>query len=236
MKTKLAKALIALLVVVAIICGIKIYVVIKENRDNENEFCQISELVEDEKENPYEELPEQNPDFVGWIKIDGTRIDYPVMQSEDDPNYYLHHSFEKEYSRFGVPYVDANCVLGESNNLIIYGHHMNDGSMFASLLKYEDAEFRLEHQAIEFDTVSERGKYIVLAAFDYDTNNEEFNYTHYSNMNEAEFEEYMREVKNRSIYDTSVTAEYGDELLTLSTCEYSHKNGRFVLVAKKVAS
>lgn len=234
MKAKILKVLIAVFTIAAIVCGSKIYSVIKEARDSRADFNNIAELVETEKTNPYEKLQEKNADFVGWIKIDGTEIDYPVMQSKYEPDYYLRHSFEKEYSRHGVPYLDSECDIEKSNNLIIYGHHMKDGSMFATLVKYENAGFREAHQIIEFNTVKERSRYLVLAAFTYNADSEEFNYTHYTNMNEHEFEEFIREVKLMSIYDTGVNAQYGDKLLTLSTCEYSHANGRFVLVAKKV--
>lgn len=231
---KLGTVLIAVLFVVAVICAFKIYVITRENRDNETAFSAIEQKI-CEDSNPYKELIESNSDFVGWISIDGTQINYPVMQSRDKPDYYLNHSFEKESSRFGVPYLDSACAIDRSNNLIVYGHHMNNGSMFADLVKYKEPEFWLEHQFLEFNTVDAKGKYVVISAFAFDTNNEEFNYTHCTDMNEDGFAEYIREVKSRSIYDTAVSAEYGDELLTLSTCEYSHVNGRFVVVAKKVA-
>lgn len=234
MKTKIFKVLIAVFTIAAIACGIKIYSFIKEAGDSKEDFNNIAELVETEKANPYEKLQKKNSDFVGWIKIDGTGIDYPVMQSKYDPDYYLHHSFEKEYSRHGVPYLDSECDIENSNNLIIYGHHMKDGSMFAPLVKYENEGFRETHQIIEFNTVEERSRYLVLAAFTYNADSQEFNYTHYTDMNEREFEDFIKEVKHRSIYDTGVNAQYGDMLLTLSTCEYSYANGRFVLVAKRV--
>ena len=229
---KLGYALIAILLTASVICAFKLCVIAKENRDNEAAFSEIEQRIRDD-ENPYRELIAGNSDFIGWISISGTQINYPIMQSRDNPDYYLKHSFEKEYSRFGVPYLDSDCVIGQSNNLIVYGHHMKDGSMFADLVKYEESEFWLEHQFVEFNTVDAKEEYVVISAFAYDTNNEEFNYTHFTDMDEDEFAEYIREVKSRSIYDSAVTAEYGDELLTLSTCEYSHDNGRFVVVAKR---
>lgn len=230
---KLGYALIAILLTASVICAFKICVIAKENRDNEAAFSEIEQRIRD-NENPYKELIAGNSDFIGWISISGTQINYPVMQSKDNTDYYLNHSFEKEYSRFGVPYLDSDCIIGQSNNLIVYGHHMKDGSMFADLVKYGESEFWLEHQFVEFNTVDAKGEYVVISAFAYDTNNEEFNYTHFADMDEDEFAEYIREVKSRSIYDSAVSAEFGDELLTLSTCEYSHDNGRFVVVAKRV--
>ena len=227
--------LMIILILITLFCGIRFFGIKKDREENQEAFAHLSELIDSKSENPYAELAAKNSDFIGWISIDGTNVNYPVMQTRDNPDYYLKHNFEKEYSDFGVPYLDASCVVEQSNNLIIYGHHMNDGSMFADMEKYKDSSFWLEHQTIDFSTMESNGKYTVIAAFAFDTNNEEFNYTHYANMSESEFNEYLREISKRSIYKTSAKAEYGDELITLSTCEYTHSNGRFVVVAKKVA-
>ena len=182
----------------------------------------------------YETLFAQNNDFIGWIRIDGTNVNYPVMQTPNKPDFYLKHSFDKSYSDYGVPYIDEACMTGISNNLVIYGHHMNDGSMFADLCKYADADFCKEHPTITFDTLSGLGNYEVVAAFKFNTNRETFKYNEYTLMDEDQFAEFMENVHARQRYDTGVTAEYGDQLLTLSTCEYTYANGRFVVVAKKV--
>ena len=160
----------------------------------------------------YAVVYEQNSDFVGWISIERTNIDYPVMQTIDNPNYYLKHSFEKQYSDYGVPYVQENCDLGLSDNCVIYGHHMNNGSMFADLCKYTDEDFYREHKTIRFDTLSGFGEYEIMAVF----------------------KTYIAKCKELALYDTGVSAEYGDKLITLSTCEYSCQNGRMVVVAKQV--
>ena len=201
-----------------------------------SETISEEELAEREAElamEKYRALFDQNSDFVGWISIDDTNINYPVMWTPNNPNYYLKHSFEKEYSDYGVPYIDEDCVMGESNNYVIYGHHMNDGSMFADLCKYTDADFCKEHPTIAFGTLSSFGKYEVVAAFKFNTNRETFKYNEYTLMDEVQFAEFMENVRARQLYDTGVTAEYGDQLLTLSTCEYTYPNGRFVVVAKK---
>ena len=183
----------------------------------------------------YGALFEQNQDFIGWISIDGTNVNYPVMQTPSNPDYYLKHSFEKSYSDYGVPYIDEACALGISNNIVVYGHHMRNGSMFADICKYTDKSFYKEHNTIKFDTLSSLGEYEVIAVFKFDTNNETFKFNEYTTMDEAQFKEFMENVHSRQLYDTGVDAEYGDELLTLSTCEYTYKNGRFVVVAKKVS-
>ena len=181
----------------------------------------------------YNALYEQNEDFVGWIKIENTLISYPVMQSVDNPDYYLKHAFDKSYSNYGVPYIDEACATGLSNNIVIYGHNMSNGSMFADLLKYASKDYYEAHPVISFDTLSQLNEYQIVAVFRFDTNNETFHYNEFINMNEAEFAEFMSECHERQLYDTGYTAAYGDELITLSTCEYTYENGRFVVVAKK---
>lgn len=128
----------------------------------------------------YAALFAQNNDFIGWIRIDGTNVNYPVMQTPNKPDFYLKRSFDKSYSDYGVPYIDEACMTGISNNLVIYGHHMNDGSMFADLCKYTDADFCKEHPTIAFDTLSNLGKYEVVAAFKFNTNRETFKYNEYT--------------------------------------------------------
>lgn len=210
--------------------------------DEDSGTDELAELTEEEilaqqtklAHEKYGALFEQNQDFIGWISIDGTNINYPVMQTPDNPDYYLKHSFEKTWSDYGVPYIDEACIMGISNNVVIYGHHMNDGSMFAELCNYTDEDFWREHPTIHFDTLSSFGEYEIVAVFKFNTNKETFKYNEWATMNEAEFSEYMEEVHARQLYDTGIDVEYGDQLLTLSTCEYTYKNGRFVVVAKKV--
>lgn len=181
-------------------------------------------------------LHEENPDCIGWITIEGTRIDYPVMYRPGDKNYYLHRDFNGEYSANGCLYLAEECVPGDSDNLIIYGHHMNSGKMFADLEKYKDEEFYKEHQVIQFRTIWGNEEYEVLAAFTtpvYTGN--DFNYYNFIKAQKGEdYEYFIREIKRKGIYETQITACYGEKLLTLSTCEYSQKNGRMVVVAKKV--
>lgn len=250
-------ALISVFAVCAIFTGMMAYWQWDDQQQSKNDFNALAELIveetpvpeqtpapeeepeaePDERELAYEKykaLYEQNDDFVGWISIDGTAINYPVMQSIDSPDYYLKHSFEKTYSDYGVPYVDEACAVGLSANTVIYGHHMKNGTMFSSLVNYADKTYFEEHPIIRFDTIYGFGEYQVIAAFSFDTNNEEFRYNEYTDMTEVEFTEFMENCMARRAYDTGYTAEYEDTLITLSTCEYTHTNGRFVVVAKLI--
>lgn len=184
----------------------------------------------------YGEVFAQNHDFVGWVSIDGTNINYPVMQTIDNPNYYLKHGFEKQYSNYGVPYIQENCVLGISDNIVVYGHHMKNNSMFADLCKYESEDFYREHTTVHFDTLSSLNDYEIVAVFKtvaYSENG--FKFYHFVDAeNEDDFNAFVSRCKELALYDTGVDAEYGDKLLTLSTCEYSRNNGRMVVVAKLI--
>ena len=184
----------------------------------------------------YADIYEQNNDFVGWLRIDGTNINYPVMQSPDNPNFYLKHSFDKEYSNYGVPYVQENCELGVADNTIIYGHHMNDGSMFADLCKYESEDFYREHNTIHFDTMDGFEEYEIVSVFKTVAySNSGFPYHLFVKAEtQGNFDEFIVGCNELNLYDTGVAAKYGDKLITLSTCEYSRNNGRMVVVAKKV--
>lgn len=184
----------------------------------------------------YKAVQEQNNDFVGWITIDGTNINYPVMQTVDNPNYYLKRGFEKQHSNYGIPYVQENCALGISDNIVVYGHNMNNGSMFADLCKYEREDFYREHPTIRFDTLSSLGEYEIVAAFKTVAYSEKgFKYYHFVDAaGEDDFNSFVSRCKSLALYDTGVSAEYGDKLLTLSTCEYSRANGRMVVVAKLI--
>ena len=184
----------------------------------------------------YQELYLQNEDMVGWISIDGTTINYPVMQTKNNPNYYLKHNFEKEYSDLGVPYIQENCDILTSDNLIIYGHHITGQRMFGALENYKDKDFYEEHKTIQFDTLTEQAEYEIIAVFKTVAYSAEgYRYYDFADAeNEEEFDAYIGKCKELVLYDTGVTAEYGDKLITLSTCEYSAPNGRLVVVAKKV--
>lgn len=186
----------------------------------------------------YQTLYNSNKRLIGWLKIDDTNIDYPVMQC-DDNEFYLSHNFDSEEDKAGAIFLDCNCdVLKKNDNMIIYGHHLTSGRMFSQLGDYEKQSFFEKHQYIQFDTIYEQRLYQVMFAFRSKVYNEDdvvFKYYQFINANsEEEFNSYMLEMNDKSFYETGVWAFYGDELLTLSTCDYHEDNGRFVVVAKRV--
>ena len=186
----------------------------------------------------YKTLHNKNQKLIGWIKIDDTIIDYPVMQTVNN-EYYLNHNFNQEEDRNGCIFMDYQCdVVKGCDNMILYGHHMQSGKMFGSLNKYSSESYYKEHPKIQFDTIYEKGQYEIMYVFRSKVYSEEevtFKYYQFINAgSEQEFNSYMNEMAALSIYDTGVTATYGDKLLTLSTCDYQENDGRFVVVAKRV--
>lgn len=189
----------------------------------------------------FEKLYQANHDFAGWITIEDTNIDYPVMYTPDDSEqgeYYIHRNFEGDYSAAGLPFIDAHCRIDSpTDNLIVYGHNMNSGKMFHDILKYEDKDFYESHKRFSFDTIYEDGTYEVVAMFYgqiLEESLEAFKYYEFVNAgSEEEFMDFVEHIKEMSITDTGVDVEYGDQLITLSTCAYHVKDGRFAVIAKK---
>ena len=186
----------------------------------------------------YKTLYSKNKRLIGWLKIDDTNIDYPVMQTENN-EYYLDHNFNQEYDKNGSLFLDCDCnVYPRSTNMIIYGHHMKSGSMFGKLQQYAKESYGKKHSVIEFDTIYEKATYQVMYVFRSQVYNEDdvvFKYYQFIEANsEEEFNFYMKEMASMSLYDTGVTANFGDSLLTLSTCDSSQTDGRFVVVAKRI--
>ena len=204
---------------------------------SENAAVQTEQSAEEKAAREYNALKEKNPDFWGWIKIDGTALSYPVMHTPENPEYYLRRDFEGAYSLRGVPFLDGRCYDG-CGNYIVYGHYMKDGTMFGSLQAYAKPAYCEERPTITLNTANGCEAYTVMAAFYSQVYKQEdtgvFRYYQYADLsNEADFAAYVEQVKKAALYDTGVNAQYGEQLLTLSTCSYHTDDGRFVVVAKK---
>ena len=199
-------------------------------------------LAEDEEApeilDEYKNVYIKNKSVIGWITIDGTNIDYPVMQTVNN-EYYLNHNFEGKEDNNGSIFMDCNCdAVFRTTNLIVYGHHMKSGKMFGNLKKYESEDYCKEHNLIKFDTIYEKGLYEVMYVFRdtiKDAGNVGFKYYQFLDAaSEEEYDSNMKAMAEMSLYDTGVTAAYGDELLILSTCNGSTSTARFVVVARRV--
>ena len=185
------------------------------------------------------ELYEENPDTVGWIEIAGTKLDYPVMFTPEDEEKYIRKSFEGHFSIAGVPFIDKDCSLDpRSDNIIIYGHNMYDGTAFHTMLKYDQKNYWEKHPTFTFSTLYEEKTYEIISCF-YDrvylrTENVFKFYNFVDAEDEADFDNAIQQFKKKSLYDTGATAEYGDKLITLVTCAYHVDNGRFVIVGREM--
>ena len=212
-----------------------------QTSETKEEKTQTLETKEEEPEilPEYVDLYEKNSHMVGWIRIPDTEIDYPVMQSPNSNEYYLRRNFEKKDDINGCIFMDMrNNYIDRDDNLIIYGHNMNDGQMFGSLEKYLETDYLKSHETIEFDTLYEREKYVIiavcLAKVEY-RGNDAFRYYNFFNAeDEAAFEEYRKNIEKLNVSEGEVDLQYGDKLITLSTCNNYIEDGRLFLVAKKI--
>ena len=191
-------------------------------------------------ENPYKEYFLKNSDMIAWIQIPGTKVDFPVMWTPEDETYYLYKDFDGNYDKHGTPLMDTDSSMyPNSTNLIIHGHNFkNDGFYF--LYDYADEDFCKEHSVIYLYGKDRQYIYEVMAVFRskvYYTTDTCFKYYKFFNAaSEEEFNDFYDNVKALSLYDTGVTAEYGDKFITLSTCSSHTENGRFVVVGKEIES
>ncbi len=174
------------------------------------------------------ELISMNPDCFGWISIAGTNINYPVMHTPNNPQKYLNRNFYGEYSFSGTPFIDARCS-SDSTNLIIYGHHMNNGTMFADLCNYTDYSYFADHPTVVLETQEGALSYTVFAVMKVKSDDDWYRFT--SALTEKRYNSMIEYAKEKSIYDTGITPKYGQQILTLSTCYGYNQNDRILVLA-----
>lgn len=252
-KMSSSKKLIIVLLSIILVCSLVLIIRIKIdeylNNQKQIEISQVIDTIDipdiditpkkTERMLQVIELQKENPEVVGWLEIEGTNISYPVCQA-DNNDYYLTHSYKKEKVTGGSPFLDKDYDFTiPSSNLLIYGHRNTKGLLFEDLIKYQDESFYNDHKIIRFTTSTEDNTYEVMSAFNsrvyYQDETNVFRYYYFVNAeNQAEYDEFVENCKKSSLYETGVTAEYGDQLLTLSTCEYSQEDGRFAVVARKI--
>ena len=212
----------------------------KEKKDTEETTEKTNEVENKETERmlKVKELQKENTDIVGWLEIENTNINYPVLQGEDN-EYYMTHNYKKEKSKNGSIFLNKDYDWNiPSSNLLMYGHNLGNGTMFQELLKYQNKEFYNNHKVIRFTTAKEDAEYEIISVFKsrvyYKSEQNVFRYYYFINANtEEEYNNYVENAKKASIYEIEPTAKYGDQLITLSTCSYHVKDGRFAVVGKK---
>lgn len=189
--------------------------------------------------NPYRDSFLANDDMAAWLQIPGTNIDYPVMWTPADEEYYLYRDFDGSDNKNGCLILDTDsCLNPLTTNLIIHGHNMKSGAMFGNLTDYENEDYYREHKSIILYTEECQRNYEVIAVFRsqvYKKTDEVFKfYKFFQADTQEEFDDFYNNIKALSLYDTGVTAEFGDNFITLSTCVYHVEQGRFVVVAKEI--
>ncbi len=213
---------------------------INDGTAKENEINDVIIKENNERILKLKELQKQNSDIIGWIEIENTDINYPVLQGNDN-DFYMNHNYKKDYSTNGSIFLDKDYSWDPpSSNLLIYGHNMKNSTMFQTLLNYRNREFYEQHPIIRFTTNAEDSNYEIISVFEsrvyYKSEKNVFRYYYFINANtEEEYNSFVQNAKNVSLYNIDKTAKFGDQLMTLSTCSYHVKDGRFAIVAKKIS-
>ncbi len=210
---------------------------VQPQQETEAVTASSAEPLPPERQEKYWQLYQRNNDFCGWLAIPETVVDYPVMHRTGDNDFYLSHNFDGEADVNGLLVLDKRCSAdGQEDHLLIHGHNMKSGFMFGALKNYKDPAFCEAHPVIRYDSLFNTRNYEIFAVFLSSTNladTQDFHYYDYIQIDSEEsFDAYVSSVKQQSLYPIDVNVEYGDDLLTLSTCDYTKDNGRLVIVAR----
>lgn len=228
-------SLILLLLGMAVIAAVPFLKEKRAERKSEMGFKKIQESVTDKEDRTInvEKLKRENKDCIGYLEVPGTSISYPIMQTRDNPNYYLNHDFDKNYSFYGTPYLSAYCDLEKSDNLIIYGHNINGGKMFGALEQYKEKDFFDRHRKIYF-TTDRRREYEVFAVMS--VNVRKFKYWKFiMARDEKDYDEFVQKVLEHSMWNIGGKPKYKEQILMLSTCDNGKEDDwRIVVVGKEI--
>lgn len=235
MKRMIKISLILLLLGMAVIAAVPFLKEKEAERKSENGFKEIQESVTEKKDKTMNvtKLKGENKDCIGYLEVPGTSISYPIMQTRDNPNYYLNHDFDKNYSFYGTPYLSAYCDLKKSDSLIIYGHNINGGKMFGALEQYKEKDFFDRHRKIYF-TTDRRREYEVFAVMS--VNVRKFKYWKFiMARDEKDYDEFVQKVLEHSMWNIGGKPKYKEQILMLSTCDNGKEDDwRIVVVGKEI--
>lgn len=239
MKRTIKHIIVVLLISTMFISSAYIYKNNSTDKQEKNKLEELAKKVETKMEQvnnksdevDIEKLIKINSDSIAWLKIEGSNINYPVMQTKDMPNYYLKRNFYKEYSNMGTPYISEYCDIETSDNIIIYGHNIKGRKMFGELENYKKQEYYNNHKTITLYTKNKKTNYEIIAVFK-TIASIDFEYNKfYKAESKEEYDNFIKKCKQLSFYNIKKEVNYGKKLITLSTCEYSNKNGRLIVVA-----
>lgn len=203
-----------------------------ENEINEIEWIYVDtdtdEHKKDNDKSPYKSIE----NCVAWVEIPDTKISYPIMQKKGYPEYYLHRNYKGDYSYSGTPFLDERCDVQHSNNSIVYGHNMKDGTMFSKLLDFKNQDYCKSHSKINLVIEGEKTEFTLYAVAKVKSDDTWYSYT--DNADEETFYNLISHIQNKSLYLSDKEIKYGDFFITLSTCEYSQDNGRLIIIGTRV--
>ena len=245
MSKTILNVLIVVLALIIVFSGFMIISEISKSEKEKENFESLSEIVtkpiETKPESSEEEsidepvhkrnlgpLLEKNPDFIGWLSISGTNIDYPVVHTPYEPQKYLRMDFEGEYAMSGVPFLEGTRDLTDGH-IIIYGHNMKNGTMFSDIIKYCEKSYCAEHPAIEWETKQGLKVYTVFAVVQVKDQDEWYRFI--TAADEEDYENRIKAISEASLYTSDIKPRYGQQLLTLSTCYGSSENDRLIVIA-----
>lgn len=206
------------------ISGYKIFTKLSEYKKADNIYTEIRETKEDSNKN----LSSVNDNYMFWINVKGTNIDYPVVQGEDN-DFYLNHGFNKEYLSSGSIFLDYRNNFNDDFNSVIYGHHMRNRTMFGELMKFKDEEFFRNNKDITITSKDGTYDYEIFAVGVFDA---DFGYNDVSFSDENEFSNFLNKIMSSSTYKRDIV-DSSDKIITLSTCSYEYDNARTAVFAKR---
>lgn len=205
--------------------------ILQQERDHTEQGELMEEQLKQQYRQRFDQLLQINTDIVGWVSIEDTGIDFPVVQSSDN-DYYLNHNVEKKSSARGSIFMDyRNTDVNNDIHTVIYGHYMKDGSMFGELSKYKDAAYYHEHDVITFEGIEEPAKYQIFSVYIYSPEDQFFQYQF---EDKPQYKGYLDKIIEKSMYDTGVKVTSNEQLLTLVTCTYEVADARLIIHAKRV--
>lgn len=214
------------LTLIIVICAYKIIHQLKEYNDADK----VYNLIREEKEES-DNLFEKNIDYRGWIKIDNTNINYPILQGQDNEE-YLYKDINNEYIVSGSIFMNYLNNGFDDQNTVLFGHNMKNGTMFANLKKYKEEDFFYNNNDIEIELSN--GKYLKYKVFSVYITDINDNYTKTSFEDKDEYKEFLERIKNKSIYKSDISVNENDKIITLSTCSYEFDDARLVVTGKLI--
>ncbi len=230
MKKFFLNLLTLIFIVVIFISGYKIYDTLRYYKKADNVYSQLRDKKEDSESmnDATKNLSSINPDYKFWINVEGTNIDYPVVQGNDN-DFYLNHDFNKDYLPAGSIFLDYRNNFQTDFNSVIYGHHMKNSTMFGQMEKFKDREFFEKNKTITLKTDNSTYEYEIFAIGVYDA---DFGYNNVNFSDEEDFNNFLNKILSKSIYKRDIVTSK-DQIITLSTCSYEYENARIAIFAVK---